>query len=73
MHTASSVDFEPLNDATVRVVFYGREGELLNSQVVSPEVFEAMPRLAVLLEVAMKKGPAVAREIVRLLMVNDED
>jgi hypothetical protein len=67
MHTATGFDFEPLPDGSVLIEFFGDDGTTLNKQVVTAEVVRRMPLVAVLLDVAMTKGPEVAGEIMERL------
>lgn len=60
---ATGFDCEPLPDGNVLVEFFGDDGHTFNKQVVSPEVIKHMPLVAVLTEVALTKGPVVAKEI----------
>jgi hypothetical protein len=67
MKIATGFDFEPQTDGNVLIEFFGDDGVTFNTQVVTPAVIRNMPLVAVLIDVAMKKGPAVAQEIMEKL------
>ncbi len=67
MPTASGFDFEPLPDGSVRIEFIDDDGRTVNTQIVTADVVRRMPLVATLLDVAMRLGPDVAREIVERL------
>jgi hypothetical protein len=67
MRAASGFDFEPLPDGNVLIEFFGDDGRTINQQIVTGEVVRRMPLVAALLDVAMRMGLDVAREIVERL------
>ena len=67
MRIATGFDFEPLPDGNVRIEFYGDDGETLSQQVVMPGVMHGMGLVSALTDVALRKGPEVAKEIMRML------
>ena len=67
MAVATGFDFEPLPDGTVRVEFFGDDGRALNKQVVTPDVMRSMGLVSALTDVAMKKGPEVAKAVMSTL------
>lgn len=64
MSVASGFDFEPLPAGNVLVEFFGDDGTTINQHIVTAEAVCRMPLVAALLDVAMRMGPEVAREIV---------
>jgi hypothetical protein len=64
---ATGFNFEPLPDGNVLVEFFGDDGKTFNTQVVTPGVIKNMPLVALLTEIALTKGPEVAREIMAKL------
>jgi hypothetical protein len=64
---ATGFDFEPLPDGNVLIEFYGDDGKTFNSQVVTPDVMKSMALVSVLTDVALRKGPQVAKEVLSRL------
>jgi hypothetical protein len=64
---ATGFDFEPLPDGNVLIEFYGDDGVTFNKQVVTPVVVRNIPLVAVLTDIALQKGPDVAKEIMEKL------
>ena len=67
MTVATGFDFEPLPDGNVLVEFFGDDGNTFNKQVVTPDVIRSMGLVSALTDVAMKKGPEVAKAIMSML------
>ncbi len=67
MKTATGFDFEPLPDGSVLIEFFGNDGKTFNSQVITAEALRSMPLVVALTDVALRKGPDVAREVVEKL------
>lgn len=67
MSIANGFDFEPLEDGNVLIEFYGDDGKTFNSQVVTPDVMKNMALVSVLTDVAMRKGPVIAQEVMSRL------
>jgi hypothetical protein len=67
MIIATGFDFQPLPDGTVLIEFFGDDGTTLTEQIVTAEVIRQMPLVAALTDVALSKGPEVAREIMHSL------
>ncbi len=67
MTTATGFDCQPLPDGNVLIEFFGDDGRAINKQIVAPDVIRRVPVVAALLDVALKKGPEVAREIMERL------
>jgi hypothetical protein len=63
MATATGFDFQPLNDGNVLIEFFGDDGKTFNTQVVTADVIRNMAIVSVLTDVALRKGPKVAQEI----------
>jgi len=51
----------------VLIEFFGDDGRTIYTQIGTAEVVRQMPLVAALLDVAMRMGPEVAREIVEKL------
>jgi hypothetical protein len=64
---ATGIEYEPLGDGLVRIRFFDDDCLGFNQQVVKADVLRAMPLVAALTDVAIKRGPAVAKEIMSLL------
>lgn len=45
------------------IEFVGGDGTTINKQIVTADLIRKMPLVAALLDVALRKGPEVAREI----------
>jgi hypothetical protein len=56
-----------MSDGNVLIEFFGEDGSTLGHQVVTPKVINSMPLVAVLTQVALAKGPEVAKEIMAKL------
>jgi hypothetical protein len=67
MPIATGFDFEPLPDGNVLVEFFGDDGKTFNKQVVTGEVVRSIPLVAILTDIALKRGPDVAKEIMEKL------
>jgi hypothetical protein len=67
MTIATGFDFQPLPDGNVLIEFFRDDGKTINSQVVTAEVVERIPVVAVLTEIALEKGPEVATKIMKEL------
>ena len=67
MPTATGLDFEPLDDGTILIEFYGDDGVTITSQVITLEVFDNIPVVVALTKVALSKGSPLAREIAKKL------
>jgi hypothetical protein len=52
-----------LPDGNVLIEFFGGDGKTCNKQVVTGYVLRSIPLVAILTEVALQKGPDVAKEI----------
>jgi hypothetical protein len=65
MTIATAFTCEPLPDGNVLITFHGDDGQTCTAQVVTPQVIQSMPLVAALTDVALQKGPAVARDILR--------
>lgn len=65
MPTATGFDFQPLPDGNVLIEFFGDDGKTINTQIVTAEVIHRLPFVAALLDVAVKRGPELAKEIIR--------
>jgi hypothetical protein len=50
-----------------KIEFFGDDGKTFNSQVVTADVVRSIPLVAILTDVAIRKGPAVAKEIMEKL------
>ena len=73
MPIASGFTFAPLPDGNVLIEFFGDDGKTtINKQIVTAEVIRRMPLVAALLDVAVRKRPEVAREIVVRLNLEGE-
>jgi hypothetical protein len=60
---ATGFDFQPLDDGNVLIEFFGDNGNTFNTQVVTADVMKNMAMVSVLTDVALRKGPQVAKEI----------
>ncbi len=60
---ATGFDFQPLPDGNVLVEFFGDDGKTFNTQIVTPDVIKNLPVVAVLTDIALTKGPEVAKDI----------
>jgi hypothetical protein len=67
MTIATGFNFQPLPDGNVLIEFFGEDGNTLGHQIVIPEGINSMPLVAVLTQVALAKGPEVAKEIMAKL------
>ncbi len=67
MQTSTGFDFQPLPDGNVLIEFHADDGKTISKQIVTPEVIRQMPLVAALLDVAVRKGPEVVREIMERL------
>lgn len=67
MPIATGFDCQPLDDGNVLIEFFGDDGKTFNKQIVTPDVVQNMPIVAALVNVALKKGPKAAREIMKRL------
>ena len=67
MAVATGFDFEPLPDGNVLINFFGEDGQTFNKQVVTPDVIRSMSLVGALTDVAMKKGPEVAKAVFTIL------
>jgi hypothetical protein len=67
MTIATGFDFDPLPVGNVRIEFFGHDFTTFNRQIVTAEVIRQMPLVAILMDVALKKGPVAAREILERL------
>lgn len=63
MPIATGFDFRPLDDGNVLIEFFGHDGKTFNTQVVTADVMRNMAMVSVLTDVALRKGPKVAQEI----------
>src|SRR5437870_5485345 len=63
--TATGFDFQPLDDGPVLIEFFGVVGKTFNKQVVTADVMKNMALVSVLTDVALRKGPQIAQEIMR--------
>src|SRR5579864_2734958 len=63
MAIATGFDFQPLDDGNLLIEFIVDDGKAFNTQVVTPDVMNNMAMVSVLTNVALKKGPQVAQEI----------
>jgi hypothetical protein len=66
---ATGFDFQPLDDGNVLVEFFGDDGKTFNKQIVTADVMKNMAMVSVLTDVALRKGPQVAQEIMGKLAV----
>jgi hypothetical protein len=64
---ATGFNFQPLPDGNLLIEFCGDDGNTLNEQVVTAEVVKRIPFVAVMTEVALQKGPDVAKKIMEEL------
>jgi hypothetical protein len=64
---ATGFDFQPLPDGNVSIEFVSDDGQTINRQVVTGDVLRSIPLVAILTEVALQKGPDVAKEIMEKL------
>lgn len=67
MKIATGFDFEPQSDGNVLVEFFGDDGETFNAQVITPDVMKSMALVSALTDAALRKGPHVAAEIMKML------
>jgi hypothetical protein len=67
MTVATGFDFEPLPDGNVLIDFFGNDGQTFNKQVVTANVIRNMALVSVLTDMAMKKGPEVAKAVMSML------
>jgi hypothetical protein len=63
LRIATGFDFEPLPDGNVLIEFFGDDGRTFNRQVVTAEVVRSIPLVAILTDIALERGPDVAKEI----------
>lgn len=68
MSIATGFDFQPLDDGNVLIEFFGDDGKTFNTQVVTADVMKNMAMVSVLTDVALRKGPQVAQEIMGKLV-----
>jgi hypothetical protein len=71
MATATGFDFQPLDDGNVLIEFFGNDGKTFNTQVVTADVMKNMAMVSVLTDVALRKGPKIAKEIMSKLSEKD--
>ena len=71
MPVATGFDFEPLPDGTVLVEFFGDDGHTFNEQVVTLDVMRSMGLVSALTDVAIKKGPQVAKAVMNILSADN--
>jgi hypothetical protein len=64
---ATGFDFQPLPDGNILIEFCAGDGNTINEQVVAAAVLRSIPLVAILTEVALQKGPDVAKEIMEKL------
>ena len=67
MAIATEFDFQPLDDGNVLIEFFADDGKTFNTQVVTADVMRNMAMVSVLTDVALRKGPQVAQEIITKL------
>lgn len=67
MTIAIGFDFEPLPDGTVLIEFFGDDGQTFNTQIVTANVIRNIPLVAVLTDLALRKGPDAAKKIMEAL------
>ena len=61
---ATGFDFEPLDDGSVLIEFYGDDGETFNTQVVTAEVVASMPVVAHLAGLALTQEVDAIKAII---------
>ena len=64
---ATGFDMEPLPNGNVLIEFFGDDGKTSNTQEVARSVVRHLPLVAFITEVALSKGPKVAKEIMEKL------
>ncbi len=64
---ATGFDFEPRPDGNVLIEFFGDDGRTFNNQIVTPTVMRSMGLVSALTDVALKKGPEVAKAVMGML------
>jgi hypothetical protein len=67
MTVATGFDFEPLPDGTVLIEFFGDDGKTVNKQEITLDVMCGMGLVSALTDVALKKGPEVAKAVMGIL------
>jgi hypothetical protein len=67
MTVATGFEFEPLPDGTVLIEFSGNDGKTVNKQAVTPDVMCSMGLVSALTDVALKKGPEIAKTVMSIL------
>ena len=73
MPTATGYDFDPLPYGNVLIEFFTYDGHTINEQIVTAEIVRRMPVVAALLDVALRRGPDVASEIMEKLNTRKEN
>lgn len=64
---ATGFDFTPLPGGNVLIEFFGDDGRTFNKQIVTPGVIRSMGLVSAMTDVALKKGPEVAKAVMGML------
>ncbi len=64
---ATGFDCEPLKNGTVLIEFFGDDGKTFNTQIVTRDLIQDMPVVAILTEVFIEKGADAVQELMSRL------
>lgn len=68
MTVATGFNFDPLPDATVLIELFGDGGKTVNKQKITLDVMCGLGLVSAKTDVALKKGPEVAKVVMSILL-----